>query len=116
MIARQRPYPLHNWHEAKLEEKATIAGWKVTKRGWPDFICTHPEAGERIAVEVKPPHGKHRDGRLKSLKRDQADCMDWLEANGIRCFMSDGISLFRYDRAKHYVTTEQRKRRGKAAS
>ena len=86
-----------NVAEVAFEDLARSAGWTPTKQGWPDFICTGP-MGEMIAVEVKPRTGR---GRLVYLKVAQARCLDWLAAHGIRCFVSDGYELERYDRRRH---------------
>lgn len=93
-MARDR----RNEPERLFEELARSRGWVPTKLGWPDFMCRNPEDGKIIAVEVKPRIG---DGRLKSLKESQADCMDWLTSKGIRCFVSDGEVLEPYEREKH---------------
>jgi len=37
--------------ERKFSEVARNQGWKITKRGWPDFICFRD--GEVMFVEVK---------------------------------------------------------------
>jgi hypothetical protein len=86
-----------NEPEHKLARLAERNGWTPTKRGWPDFLCFGPD-GEVIAVEVKP---RDAAGQLKRLKVDQANAMDWLQAHGIRCYVSDGDTLEKYNRAKH---------------
>lgn len=87
-----------NTPERLFDELATGAGWRVTKRGWPDFLC-FSKTGEMIAVEVKP---RLSDGsRTKLLRVDQAACMDQLTAAGIRCFVSDGVTLEKYSKEKH---------------
>lgn len=93
-----RAYPLVNECERAFEEVAAFEGWATTKRGWPDFLCTNEKTGERIAVEVKP---RTKNGRLVYLKRDQADCMDFLSSLGVRCFVSDGETLEPYSRERH---------------
>ena len=62
-------------HEFYLQAKA--AGWGVTKRGYPDFICW--KNGELIFVEVKPKKN-HR------LKVSQSRVMAALSAKGIKCY------------------------------
>ncbi len=42
---------LYTRYEADFAAWAIAEGWKVTKRGWPDFICRR--SGEVMAVEVK---------------------------------------------------------------
>jgi hypothetical protein len=48
---RQKGY--RNTAEQAFTEEARALGWKVTKRGWPDFLCISPN-GRVEAVEVKP--------------------------------------------------------------
>lgn len=86
-----------NGPEASLEQIARQAGWRPTKRGWPDFICTGP-GGEKIAIEVKP---RTQSGRCQYLKPDQVRVLDWLRSLGVRCFVSDGVTLEPYDRGRH---------------
>jgi hypothetical protein len=87
-----------NEAEGRFERTAHEKGWQVTKRGWPDFLCRHPD-GTVVAVEIKP---RMKDGtRLKILKREQADAMDWLTSIGVRCFVSDGDTLEEYRRDIH---------------
>ena len=96
-----------NAPERELEELALRNGWEVTKRGWPDFVCFSPVDGEMIAVEVKPRFAN--GSRMKILKREQARVMDVLTAHGIRCFVSDGKTLEKYNRAKHAPRARRRK-------
>ena len=84
--------------EDRFEKLARSNGWGVTKRGWPDFMCTLPD-GELIAVEVKP-RVKSKT-RMKQLASDQVTCMDFLTAHGIRCFVSDGVTLEPYEPTVH---------------
>jgi len=86
-----------NVAEDAFRDLAQAAGWHPTKQGWPDFICTGPD-GEMIAVEVKP---RTLRGRMVYLKADQARCLKWLSAHGIRCFLSDGYELERFDPQRH---------------
>lgn len=72
-------------------------GWKPTKKGWPDFICIGDD-GKPFAVEVKPPTSK---GYMKLLKREQVECIKWLEAAGIPCYVSDGTNMDRFEEAHH---------------
>jgi hypothetical protein len=93
--------------EEKFAALAERNGWRPSKRGWPDFICFAPD-GEVIAVEVKP---RRIRGNLAILRRDQATVMDILAAAGIRCFVSDGETLERYDRTRHAPEHRRRKRK-----
>jgi hypothetical protein len=93
----QKPLRMND-AEGAFERTAHEKGWKVTKKGWPDFLCRHPD-GTVIAVEIKP---RTKDGtRLQILKREQADTMDWLTSIGVRCFVSDGRTLESYHRDIH---------------
>lgn len=69
-------------------------GWRITKRGWPDFLCLS-RSGEWFAVEVKP---RRRDGLpgTKALKPEQIACMDFLTTRGVRCYVSDGEEIYPY--------------------
>ena len=87
----------YNVPEAKLEKLAGKAGWRASKRGWPDFVCYAPD-GEIIAVECKP---RLRNGDLAMLRVDQEHVMRWLTTHGIRCFVTDGETLEPFDAAKH---------------
>lgn len=102
-----------NEKEQALATLAESKGWKVSKRGWPDFMCWRGE--EFIAVEVKP---RRRDGKegFLLLKREQARCMDFLTRAGIRCYVSDGLTLEPYDRAKHAPESRRRHPMRKAAN
>lgn len=94
-----------NTTEAAFQRLAHAAGWNSFKRGWPDFLCFGP-AGEIIAVEVKP--RSRLTGRLGLLKREQAISMDALRDHGIHCFVSDGVTLEPYERAKHAPANRRR--------
>lgn len=96
-----------NEPENNFAELAEKNGWRSTKRGWPDFLCFSIATGECIAVEVKPRN--ERTGFMKLLKRDQAACLDFLTSKGVRCFVSDGVTLERYNREVH--APEWRRRR-----
>ena len=101
-----------NIPERLLAELAELNGWITTKRGWPDFLCFHKDTGEMIAIEVKPRLASGKG--MKLLKVDQAKCMDYLTKHGIRCFVSDGVTLEKYDRQKH--ASEIRRRNARLAS
>jgi len=85
-----------NWAEGDFADLARRNGWEVTKRGWPDFLCF--KDGEFIAVEVKP---RTVRGGHKKLKPEQVLVMRILSDHGIRCFVSDGKTLERFDAEKH---------------
>lgn len=95
-----------NEHERRAAELARARGWRVTKRGWPDFMCFGPK-GEVIALEVKPANrgSRNRIARLKSrlnrLKREQAACMAALHALGLKCYVTDGLRFEPFDPERH---------------
>lgn len=93
-----------NEPEDKFELLALSKGWKPTKKGWPDFLCIDKD-GKPFAVEVKP---QTRNG-MKLLKREQVTCIEYLEAAGIPCFVSDGVNLDRYDPKFHNDESRRRK-------
>jgi hypothetical protein len=97
-----------NHAENLFYQKAREMGWLVTKRGWPDFlVASNP--GQWFAVEVKPRTKKHK--RLKYLREEQVQCFDFLESNGVECYVSDGITLERYDNAIHQRSSSRTPRR-----
>jgi len=75
--------------EKMFSEIARKQGWRVSKRGWPDFICMRK--GEIMLIEVKP-KGTYR---LKSMQEFVANLLkthginvcrwspdnDWLSEN-----------------------------------
>jgi hypothetical protein len=65
-----------NQAEAQFARWAQEQGWKVTKRGWPDFICRR--GVERMAVEVK-----HTD----DLSEPQRAAIIDLSAGPLPCFV-----------------------------
>lgn len=67
-----------NEAEAACFDAMEADGWKITKRGWPDFFCVRGD--EFCAVEVKP----HKNS---ALKRNQLAVMGMLSAKGVKCFM-----------------------------
>lgn len=74
--------------------------WAVSKKGWPDFLC-RSRSGEIFCVEVKP---RRKDGKgFLALQVEQIACLDWLTSLGVRCYISDGNIMERYN---------QRHRRG----
>jgi hypothetical protein len=83
--------------EQAFAQLARRNGWRVSKRGWPDFLCFGPK-GQIIAVEVKP---RTADGRLKTITSEQRECLSFLASHGIKCFLSDGDRLERFDASKH---------------
>jgi len=86
-----------NETERNFEALALSKGWKVTKKGWPDFLCFGPK-GEVIAVEVKP---RNHKGQLRMLRRFQERVMDLFVQHGIPCYVSDGTCLESYKKLIH---------------
>ena len=78
--------------------------WHQMKRGWPDFFCRRAD-GSFFVVEVKR---RSHNGRMIVLKREQETVMDSLSSVGIECYVSDGISLEVYDKAKHADASRRR--------
>jgi hypothetical protein len=76
-----RPKNYQNVPEDLFSIEMMDEGWIVSKKGWPDFACWHPD-GRFMAVEVKPPRGS-----LATLKREQERLMMELERFGIECFV-----------------------------
>lgn len=70
-----------NSAEDKFFQSATMAGWKVTKRGWPDFIIRRN--GRVAFVEVKKAGGQ--TGAF--LKPSQMTVMDDLVQLGAECYL-----------------------------
>jgi hypothetical protein len=66
-----------NVPEQSFADEARKLGWEVTKKGWPDFICT--KGGKMVFVEVKP-------GRNHRLSIAQTRVMDFLAKAGIECY------------------------------
>jgi len=66
-----------NAAESACYDALTADGWKLTKRGWPDFFCV--KDGRVAAVEVKP-------HKRSPLKRNQAVVMGLLSRAGIDCY------------------------------
>lgn len=81
-----------NLAEQLFLEFSQSKGWRVTKRGWPDFLC-RSVSGEWFAVEVKP---RLPNGEMAPLKMAQIACMDWLTSLGVRCYVADGFKMHRY--------------------
>ena len=74
MIKETRP---KNLAEADLYDLMVKGGWHVTKRGWPDFLCTKDD--RIVAIEVKSKHG-HR------LKEEQRTILNLLAKMGAECY------------------------------
>lgn len=89
--------PYSNTAERSFFELAKEAGWEPSKRGWPDFICFHPD-GRVIAVEVKP---RLKNGQSGLLKTEHARVMAFLKSVGVKCYVSDGEKLEPFDPAIH---------------
>jgi len=68
-----------NKPEKEFSEKARALGWKVTKQGYPDFICYREN--EIILVEVKRTmHRRLRKGQhrfMNAMKRFGVKCYRW---------------------------------------
>ena len=73
--------PRKNEPERQFEQNFTAQGWTVTKRGWPDFICS--KNGQIMVVEVKR---SARQGVLRQRK-----VIDILKAHGVPCYRYDPI-------------------------
>lgn len=68
---------IKNKDERECYERLVNDGWKVLRKGYPDFICVK---GDRVmAVEVKPK-------RFHRLKRFQYMVMEILSSKGISCW------------------------------
>ena len=107
-----------NETERIFETHAKVKGWEVSKKGWPDFICFGPK-GQVIVVECKPRgkdpeakviaskvswvnYGKAREpAPLQHLKTEQVRVLDFLSSLGVRCYLSDGLTLEPYSRSLH---------------
>ena len=92
--------------ERNFEALATSKGWRVTKKGWPDFLCVGPK-GEVIVVEVKP---RNKKGQLRMLRRFQERVMDLFVLHGIRCYVSDGVRLEAYNKQIHADPSRRHRR------
>lgn len=67
----------------------TANGWKVTRRGWPDFIAVRD--GKVIFIEVKP-------YAVSPLKTSQIEIMSFLIKAGLDCYRySPDIGLKPFD-------------------
>ena len=69
-----------NKPELTLYNRAIKAGWKVARRGWPDFICWKDKAV--VCVEVK------KSGEDK-LDPAQSHVLSLLAQLGVRCYRWD---------------------------
>ncbi|KKL11231.1 hypothetical protein LCGC14_2547880 [marine sediment metagenome] len=74
MIKETRPV---NSSEAELYDLMVKGGWRVSKRGWPDFLCVKDD--RIVAIEVKSKRG-HR------LKGEQRHMMTLLAKLGAECY------------------------------
>ena len=78
--------------EGLLFDELLSDGWTITKRGWPDFACWHPEKGF-IVVEVKPKHRKRlkleQNRLLKELARQGVKVYRWAPQGGFRQIIHD---------------------------
>jgi len=71
----------HRQYKNKAEqifaEKARLDGWRVTKQGYPDFICY--KGRDIMLVEVK-------QTKYHRLKRGQRKFMNTAARHGLRCY------------------------------
>lgn len=61
--------------EAQFIRKSRQKGWKVYRKGWPDFICIKDD--RLICVEVKGENDKlrpHQEAMLRLLQKHGIDC------------------------------------------
>lgn len=76
----------HNKSETQCFKTLSKEGWQLTKRGWPDFFCIHPEKGI-MAVEVKPafthPLKKSQQNVMRELVKFGVPCFRWDPNNGL---------------------------------
>lgn len=82
-----------NLTEAAFVLWAEAEGWKVTKRGWPDFICRRGD--EVMAVEVKGHHDWMRPEQwaaVKDLRMVGLPTFLWTEEEGLS-ELTAGVSL-----------------------
>ena len=79
MIKETRP---RNLSEAALYDLMVKGGWRVTKRGWPDFLCTKDD--RIVVIEVKPKRGYRLKGHqrhvMNLLAKLGAECYKWTPA------------------------------------
>lgn len=91
-----------NAAEQAFNAQAQAKGWKISKRGWPDFMRFLPD-GSIEAYEVKP---RTQDGkRTKCLKREQYAAMIALSRCGVKCYLSDGTMHEPFHPDKHRPRT-----------
>lgn len=71
-------------------------GWRVTKRGWPDFFCFNEETGEILLVEVKPTKSVPlMDSQLKiarALKRYGVPVRRWSPDVGLEEIADEDVA------------------------
>lgn len=88
--------PLRNSAERVFQDKAKAKGWRVTKRGWPDFLCWN-EDGDVFVVEVKPQAAER-------LKKNQAALLQLFADHGIPAYRwspDGGFKRVRTDPQRH---------------
>ena len=100
-----------NGPEQKFIQLAHQMNFRATKRGWPDFLCFNDATGEVIVVEVKPRLAT--DDGFKIPKRDQVAAMTFLQAHGIKCYVSDGVLLEEFNPDTHAPAYRRRSVRDK---
>jgi hypothetical protein len=73
-----------NRSERQFIESAEAKGWKVIRKGWPDYLCfmlnTDGTIKEIMGVEVKPNHSE-------GLKFHQSVNCSLLNMKGIDCYL-----------------------------
>ena len=74
MRKEERPV---NKTEGMLYDIMSQAGWHITKRGWPDFICRKED--RIVAIEVK-------SKRSHKLKSEQLEMLLLLAKLGVECY------------------------------
>jgi hypothetical protein len=80
-MRKLKPVNFNKFYKNKSEqifaERARVAGWSVTKCGYPDFICYKGDSV--MLVEVKAP------GRSR-LKDGQHRFMNFAKRHGLKCY------------------------------
>jgi len=77
VLGKQRK--VKNSAEAAFQSLAASKGWRVMKRGWPDFIVFDVNLSLVGLVEVKP-------HQLRRLSRPQQIVFEALKKFGVPCF------------------------------
>lgn len=75
---------VYSRYEAEFAVWAIAQGWRVTKRGWPDFICRRGD--ELMAVEVKGGNdglSAHQSDAIRDLRRAGFPTFLWTPEQGL---------------------------------